>query len=185
MAKDKGKKTSTTEDEFGKPSDAPAGGDGWKLTDARDCLVLFKPLREEQKPAFGKAGKEGEKQDVIIADAVVLTNKKGKPLAEPEEHDEAWIFQKFIQGSLRGYIGDRLVLGVVRNTETTTKATSASGGFYWELEDATPEQVEIAKAYRASLDPFAQKKGAKVKDKKAKDFPEPEPKKKDKKKGKK
>lgn len=161
MAKDKSKKTeSTGAEEFGKPSEAAAGGDGWKLTDAKNRLLLFKPLREETKPAFGKAGKEGQTQEIIVADVVVLTDKKGRPLDEPDEHDEVWIFQGFIKGALRGYIGEQLVLGVLRNTEDTTKA-QVNGGFYWELEDATEEQTQIARDYRASLDVFSQKPKAK------------------------
>lgn len=190
MAKDKSKKKDTSE-EFAKPSEATSGGEGFKITDAKNRLVLIKPLREEEKKAFGKAGENGEKSPVIIADIVVLTDKKGKPLKEAEEHEDVWIFQRFIQGSIREHIGERLVLGTVRNTEDTTKARSSSGGYYWELEDAGDDEYEIAKAYRASLDPFSQKKGGKSKDKaadekpskkgkKSKAAPEPEPKKKDK-----
>lgn len=191
MAKDKSKKkdTSSSEEEFAKPSEATGGGDGWKLTDAKNRLLLFKPLREETKPAYGKAGKNGETQQVIVSDVVVLTNKKGKALAEPEEHDEVWIFQGYVKGSLRSNIGERLVLGVLRNTEDTTGAKSEAGGYYYELEDASPEQIAIATAYRKSLDVFSQKKGAKkskpadekpAKGKKSKPAPEPEKKSKDK-----
>lgn len=175
MAKDKSKKNKATgDDEFAKPSEA-SSGEGWKLTEeARDRLVLFTPLREQQ---IDDKFNPGQKKDIIVADVVVLTDKKGRPLAEPEEHSEVFIFQGYIQGALRGSIGERMVLGVVRNTETTTKARSNAGGFYWELEDADEDQVQIAKDYRASLDPFSQKKNGKkadadekpVKDKKSKD----------------
>ncbi len=47
MAKDKSKKKggkpAVDNDEFGKPSDAPAGGDGWKFAtdDEADALALL------------------------------------------------------------------------------------------------------------------------------------------------
>ena len=165
MAKDKSKKKGgklADDEEFGRPSDAPAGGDGWKLAsdDTRGKLMLFTPLREEKVPAFGKAGKEGEKQDVVVADVVVLNEKKPE---KSEEHEEVYVFQRYVQGALRGYIGERRVLGRLVNTEDTSGAKSASGGYYWELEDADSDDIKVARAYLESLDPFAQKGGKKGK----------------------
>lgn len=193
MAKDKSKKKSI-DDGFAKPSEAPAGGDGWKLTEGgKDRLLLITPLREEEQKAFGKAGENGEKTKIIVADVVVIDEKDP---AKSEEHDEVWIFQRYIQGALRGYIGERRVLGRLRNTEDTTKAKSASGGYYWELEDATEKDTKKAVAYMEALnDPFRKtggddddepKKGKKSKadkpaaepekkSKKGKAEPEPEP----------
>lgn len=198
MAKDKSKNKggAAASDDFGKPSEAPAGGDGWKLTDAKDRLLLFTPLREEEKPAFDKkAAAKGLTQEIIVADVVVIDEKNPE---KSEEHENVWIFQRYIQGSLRGFINDRKVLGRLRNTEDTTRATSASGGYYWELEDATKKDVEKARAYvTAANDPFRKKgkaepakaeKGKKAKAappakaKKGRVAPTPEPKKKSKKK---
>lgn len=164
MAKDKSKKKggkpAADNDEFGKPSDAPAGGDGWKLADddTRGKLMLFTPLREEEVPAYGKAGQNGEKQMIVVADVVVLNEKKPE---KSEEHEEVYVFQRYVQGALRGYIGERRVLGRLQYTEDTTKAKSQSGGYYWELEDADADDIKVARAYLESLDPFAQKGGKK------------------------
>lgn len=176
MAKDKGK-TKNDADEFGKPSEAPSGGDGWKLTDAKDRLLLFTPLREDEVKAFGKKGEAGEKQKIIVADVVVIDEKRPE---KSEEHDEAWIFQAYVQGSLRGFIGDRYVLGRLRNTEDTSGAKSASGGYYWELEDATAKDVEKARAYLAEVtNPLGKTKAGKSSEAKGgkKSKPAPEPKK--------
>ena len=149
MAKDKSKMS----DEFAKPSEAPAGGDGFKLTEeGRDRLLLITPLREDEVPAYGKAGKNGEKQRIIVADVVVINEKRPE---KSEEHSNVWIFPAYVQGALRGYIGERRVLGRLRNTEDTTGETSEAGGYYWVLEDATEEDVEAATAYREALvNPF-------------------------------
>lgn len=166
MAKDKSKKKGgkpADNDEFGKPSDAPAGGDGWKLAsdDTRGKLMLFTPLREEEVPAFGKAGQNGEKQMIVVADVVVLNEKKPE---KSEEHEEVYVFQRYVQGALRGYIGERRVLGRLQNTEDTSGAKSQGGGYYWELEDADADDIKIARAYLESLDPFAQKSAKKGRD---------------------
>ena len=195
MAKDKSKKKA--DDTFYTPDDAPAGGgDEFTLVkDARDELVLITPLREESKPAFGQAGKNGETQQVIICDVAVINTKKP---AKSEVHKAVWIFQRFIQGSIRHAIGTGRVAGRVRNTEDTTKARSSSGGYYWELENPSKKDVEAVHAYFAAANnPFAvqgtesdeddePKKGKKEKgEKKSKPAPEPEPEKKKAKKSKK
>lgn len=147
MSKNKSK--SIENDDFAKPSDAPAGGDGFKLTEeGRDRLLLITPHREEEVPAYGKAGKNGERQRIIVADVVVIDEKKP---AKSEEHEDVWIFPAYVQGSLRGYIGERRVLGRLRNTEDTSGEKSAAGGYYWVLEDATKKDVEKATAYREAL----------------------------------
>lgn len=156
MAKKDKTKTAATvaDDTFAAPSQAPAGGEGWKLTDDanRGKLMIFTPLREETKPAFGKAGERGETQQIIVADVVVVNEKKPE---KSEEHSEVWVFQGYIKGALRGYIGQRKVLGRLQNTEDTTGAASEYGKPYWELEDASAEDVQVAKAYLDSIDPFA------------------------------
>lgn len=154
MAKDKSKKIA--DDDYAKPSEAPAGGDGFKLTvDGRDRLLLITPLREEEVPAYGKAGKNGEKQRIIVADIVVIDEKNP---AKSEEHSNVWVFPAYVQGGLRGYIGERRVLARLRNTEDTTGETSEAGGYYWVLEDATKKDVEKATAYREALtNPFGKK----------------------------
>lgn len=196
MSKNKSK--SIENDDFAKPSDAPAGGDGFKLTEeGRDRLLLITPHREEEVPAYGKAGKNGERQRIIVADVVVIDEKNP---AKSEEHEDVWIFPAYVQGSLRGYIGERRVLGRLRNTEDTSGERSAAGGYYWVLEDATKKDVEKATAYREALNnpikgglpkgkkaaPAKADKKSKAeppaKGKKAKAAPAPEPKSKGKKK---
>lgn len=157
MAKDKSKKAdkTTASDDFAKPSEAPSGGDGWNLTDDdnRGALLLITPLRTEKV-----ATKEWGEKEVVVADVVVLDEKKP---AKSVEHEEVFIFSGYLKGALRGYIGERRVLGRLQNTEDTSKKKDR-GNYYWELEDADADDVEVARAYLASLDPFAQK-GAKGK----------------------
>ena len=69
-----------------------------------------------------------------------------------------FVFSGYVKGALRGYIGERRVLGRLTNTEDTSKKRDR-GNYYWELEDADADDVEVARAYLASLDPFAQKGG--------------------------
>lgn len=162
MAKDKSKSKggSAADEEFGNPSEAPAGGDGFEFTkEGRNKLILFTPLREEERPAFDKkAAAKGVTQPVIICDLIVIDEKDPSMSVE---HENVWIFQRYVQGSLRGFIDVRKVLGRLRNTEDTSKATSASGGYYWELEDASKKDIEKARAAVAALnDPFRSKKKA-------------------------
>lgn len=184
MAKDKSKK-STADDDFARPSDAPAGGDGWTLTsdENRGKLMLFTPLREiEVEDKFSKV--PGATKKVIVADVVVLNEKKPE---KSEEHDEVYVFSGYLKGALRGYIGERRVLGRLRNTEDTTEKKDR-GNYYWELEDASKGDVEIARSYMAAAnDPLRSTKAEKPakKDKGGKAKPAPEPEKKAKKKSKK
>lgn len=152
MAKDKGKKAdkATTSDDFAKPSEAPAGGDGWKFADdANDGkLFLITPLRsEEHADTFSKNG--GTKEH-IVADIVALNEKKPE---KSEEHEDAWIFGGWLMGAVRGFIGERRVLGRLAKVADKKSAT----GYVWKLEDADADDIEIARAYLASLDPFTKK----------------------------
>ena len=161
MAKDKskGKSKGNGGDDFAKPSEAPSGGDGWSLTDDdnRVALLLITPLRSER--IDDKFSKEpGATKEIIVADVVVLNEKKPE---KSEEHENVYVFSGYVKGALRGYIGERRVLGRLVNTEDTSKKKDR-GNYYWELEDADADDVEVARAYLASLDPFAQK-GAKGK----------------------
>lgn len=168
MAKDKGKKaqkSTSTDDTFGRPSDAPSGGDGWQLTsdDNRGKLMIFTPLRQtEVDDKFSK--EPGATKSVVVADVVVLNEKKPE---KSEEHTDVFVFSGYLKGALRGYIGERKVLGRLQNTEDTT-GEKDRGNYYWVLEDADADEVAIAKAYLDSLDPFAAKgkKGAKANDEK-------------------
>ena len=159
MAKDKSKSKGNGGDEFAKPSEAPSGGDGWSLTDDdnRGALLLITPLRSERiDDKFSKEA--GATKEIIVADVVVLNEKKPE---KSEEHENVYVFSGYVKGALRGYIGERRVLGRLVNTEDTGK-NKDRGNYYWELEDADADDVEVARAYLASLDPFAQK-GAKGK----------------------
>lgn len=178
MAKDKSKKSNASDD-FAKPSEAPAGGDGWKFADDDNDgdLFLITPLRKETVDTT----EYGEKE-VIVADIVKINEKKP---AKSEEHEEVYVFGAWLQGSLRAFIGERRVLGRLDKA-----ADKKSGrGYVWKLEDADDDDIELAREYLASLDPFATKKGKgdddekpAKKGKKSKPEPEPEPKKKSKKK---
>ena len=193
MAKDKSKKAdkSTASDDFAKPSEAPAGGDGWNLTsdENRGALLLITPLRTEKVATKFS----DEPKEVIVVDVVVLNEKKP---SKSEEHENVFVFSGYVKGALRGYIGERCVLGRLTNTEDTSKKRDR-GNYYWELEDADADDVAVARAYLEALNnPLAKiskdekpaKKGGKAepakaeKGKKSKPAPEPEPKKKSKKK---
>ena len=185
MAKDKSKKTG--DNEFAKPSEAPAGGDGFTLTsdETRGALLLITPLRTERiEDKFSK--EPGATKEIIVADVVVLNEKNP---AKSEEHEEVYVFSGYLKGALRGYIGERRVLGRLTNTEDTSKKKDR-GNYYWELEDADADDVAVARAYLEALNnPLAKiskggkaaKKGGKAepakaeKGKKSKPAPEPEP----------
>lgn len=166
MAKDKGTKpTKETkpakgDDEFAKPSEAPAtGGDGWKFEagDNLGKLFLIMPLREDEiDDKFSK--QPGAVKGIIIADIVELNEKQP---AKSELHEDAYVFGGWVKGSLRGYIGERKVLGRLG------QGPLDRGNTPWILEDADDDDVAIAKAYLAEADPFKAGSGDKVKPGKA------------------
>jgi len=166
MAKDKGKKDKAAKssggDGFKKPSEAKGGG-GWKLADDANVgkLLVMTPLREEEVNTEDYGTKK-----VIVADIVVLNEKKPE---KSEEHKEVFVFGAWLMGSLREYIGtDERVLGrLVKSTEGKDGKTGK--GYVWKFADADDDDVDTARAYYASLNPFGGKK--------AKDEPEPESKK--------
>lgn len=172
MAKDKGKKKSTSNDEFAKPSEAPAGGDSWKFAadDNDGELFLITPLRKDTV----NTEDYGEKE-VIVADIVHINTKKPE---KSEEHEEVFVFGAWLQGAIRHAIGEQRVLGRLDKA-----ADKKSGrGYVWKLEDADDEDIEKAREYLASLDPFKVKGKSEpeAKGKKSKKDAEPEPKKKSK-----
>jgi hypothetical protein len=164
MAKDKSKKADTkpakggasNDDDFAKPSEAPAGGDGWKLADQANIgkLMLFTPLRTDS--VHVARGKKGEDVDVIVADVDVLNEKKPE---KSEEHEEVFVFGKWVQGALRGFIGERKVLGRLEQDAGKSQGDRPA----WVLEDADADDIKVARAYLDQLDPFkgAGKKKAK------------------------
>lgn len=148
MAKDKGKKNdakvskkdkSVNNDEFAKPSDAPAGGDSWRLEKDEHLgdLFLITPLRTQVVKGF-----EDQETEIIVCNVVHLDEKKPE---KSEEHDEVWIWARWIQGSLRGYIGEQRVLGRLAQDKSKAKGKNAA----WVLEDADDEDIDVARAYRA------------------------------------
>lgn len=187
MAKDKSKKKDLAEG-FAKPSDAPAGGDGWALTsdENRGKLMLITPLRIDH--VDDKFSKEpGAVKEIVVADIVVIDEKHPE---RSEEHDEVFVFQGYLKGALKGYIGEARVLARLRNTEDTSKKKDR-GNYYWEFEDASKKDIALATEYMAAAnDPLRVKKSAPkkaadekpAKGKKSKAAAEPEPKKKGKKK---
>ena len=154
MAKDKSTK-SKGGDDFAKPSDAPAtGGDGFKAESEDNVgkLFLITPLRVDSvsTDSYGDA-------EVIVADVVVIDKKRPE---KSEEHEGVYFFGGWTKGSLRGYIGERKVLGILGQDASKTKS-KAKGAFAWVLEDADEDDVAAARAYLDSVDPFAVK-GAKA-----------------------
>lgn len=137
---------------FAKPSEAPGGGDGWKLADEANIgrLLIFTPLRKQTTVVT--RGKKSEDTEVIVADVVVVNEKKPE---KSELHEEVFVFPRWIQGALRGYIGERKVLG-----RLDTDAEKSQGDRpAWVLEDASNADVKIAEAYLKTVDPFDQKPG--------------------------
>lgn len=148
-------------DGFAKPSEAPAtGGDGWKFEteDNLGKLFLITPLREKEiEDKFSK--KPGAVKVIIEADIVEINEKKP---AKSEVHEEVWVFGGYTKGALRGYIGERQVLGRLSQGEEDR------GNIPWTLDDADDDDIEIALAYKATVDPFktgSADKVAKSKDK--------------------
>ncbi|MCU1617759.1 MAG: hypothetical protein JWO98_5299 [Frankiales bacterium] len=148
---------------FAKPSEAPAtGGDGWSLEveDHIGKLFLITPYREEDHPdTFSKT--PGAVKQHIVCDVVEINEKK------PEKsvvHKNIWAYGGWVRGSLRGYIGTDMVLGVLE--QDTDKGQGKNKA--WVLEDADDDQVEAGKAYLASVDPFATPSDDGKKSKKAK-----------------
>ena len=148
-------KKSKAADDFAKPSEAPAsGGDGWKFESDDNVgeLFLITPLRVDSVVGF-----EGKDAEVIVADIVHLNEKKPE---KSEEHADAYVFGGWTKGSLRGYVGERKVLARLERDKAKGRGNNAA----WVLEDGDADDVEVAKAYLASADPFAQK-GSKKKTK--------------------
>jgi hypothetical protein len=149
MGKNKDKKakddtTTTASAGFAKPSEG--GGDNWKIGTDENVgkLFLFTPLREEQV----KTEAYGEKP-AIISDVVEINIDDP---GESEEHSEVYIFQGYLRGSLKSFIGQRKVLGRLAKKKDAKYGTPS-----WQLEDASGVDIEAATAYLASIDPFAAK----------------------------
>lgn len=174
MAKDKGKKKGKAEevepkkkgkskgggDEFAKPSDAPnTGGDGWKFEAEENVgkLFLITPLREEDFKSD-----DYDPTKIIVCTIVELNEKKPE---KSELHEDVYVFGGWVKGALRGYIGERKVLGRLGQDASKTKS-KAKGAFAWVLEDADDDDITIAKAYLDSVDPFEQSGGKSKKSKK-------------------
>lgn len=172
MAKDKGKKIDAA-DGFAKPSEAPAGGEGWALAndDNLGKLFLITPLRAEM---IDDKYHPGERKEIIVADVVEINEKKAE---KSEEHSDVWIFQGYLKGALRGYIGERRVLGRLG------KGAIDRGNEPWILEDASKKDEAAAVAYLETLDPLSLTKARKAAaDEKPAKKSKAEPKKKSKKK---
>lgn len=141
----KAKKSKAT-DEFAVPSEVDSGGgDSWVWTkEAVDELCLVYP----------KASKDvddkfhpGQMQEIIVADIVVLNEKKPE---KSERHNDVWVFQGWLKGALRASIGKAKVLGRLEQGKTADR-----GNFPWLLSDPTEADKDVARAYLASVDPLA------------------------------
>ena len=158
MGKDKGDKKAKDagfSDDFGKPSEAPAGGEAFRLEHADNVgkLFLITPLRSEETKAFGKAGEKGERQEIIVADVVEIDKKNPD---KSVEHAGVWLFGGWVKGAVRGFIGQRRVLAILEREESKDSGT----GYIWKLADASDKDIDAARAYLASIDPFAVKPDA-------------------------
>lgn len=153
MAKDKSKNKGGS-DEFARPSDAPATGDGWKVEDDENVgeLLLVTPLRSEKVTGF-----ENKEVEVIVADVVVLNEKKPE---KSVEHEEVFFFGGWTKGALRGFIGERRVLGRLEKDKSKGRGKNAA----WVLEDADDDDIAVARAYLETVDPFKQKGASKSDD---------------------
>lgn len=147
---------------YGAPSEATGGGgDGWKLADTDNVgkLLLITPLREDMQTV--KRGKKSEDVKVIVSDIVVLNEKKPE---KSELHEEVFVFGKWVQGSIRSYIGEQMVLG--RLDQDIEKGQGDRPA--WVLLDADADDEKVADAYLASVKPTFAKKADKGKAKKGK-----------------
>lgn len=135
-------------DDFGKPSEAPAG-EGWNLTEeAEGELLLVTPLREDEVNTSW-----GDKK-IIVAEVVVLNEKKPE---KSELHEDVYVFGGYLRGALRGFIGEKRVVGRLVKGEPKKKGENAP----WLLEDATEAELDVARAYLASIDPLSSGKKSK------------------------
>lgn len=155
-ADSKGKAKGGGNDDFAKPSDAPStGGDGFKFEtdDNVGSLFLITPLRTQSVTTekYGEA-------EVVVCDIVELNEKKP---AKSELHEEVFVFGGWTKGALRGYIGERKVLGRLGQDAAKSKSKTPA----WVLEDADEDDIEVAKEYLANVDPFKNGSADKVKSK--------------------
>lgn len=146
MGKNKDKKSkaadTTVDQGFAKPSEASGGGDSWKIGEEENVgkLFLFTPLREEQV----KTQAYGEKP-AIVADVVELNEKN---VSESELHSDVYIFQGYLRGSLKSFVGKRKVLG-----RLTKKKDPKYGTPSWQLDDASNADIELAQSYVKFTEP--------------------------------
>lgn len=149
MGKNKDKKSKAADTSidqgFAKPSEASGGGDGWKLGEEDNIgkLFLFTPLREEtvETKAYGA-------KPAIVADVVELDESDA---SASELHSDVYIFQGYLRGSLKSFVGKRKVLGRLVKKKDPKYGTPS-----WQLDDASNADVELAQAYLKSIDPFEQ-----------------------------
>lgn len=145
MAKDKGKKKDDDkksakggDDGFGKPSEAPAGGDAWRLEDEDNLGKLFLITPLLVKP--DAKGFEDKIQEVIVADIVELNEKKPE---KSEEHTSVWVWGGWTRGALRGFVGTSRVLARLEQDKSKGRGKNAA----WVLEDASKADEKVARAY--------------------------------------
>lgn len=125
----------------------PSAGGSFVAADLVGQLLLISPtgMSEEINTTNGPA-------TPLIANIVVLSNKKGKALAEPEEIEDALVFQKVLVSTLKGSINKNRVLGRLIADEKRKKPGQSAP---YVLEVATDADKVIARAFLKSKDPFA------------------------------
>jgi hypothetical protein len=132
-------------------NDPFARGSGGKITDYKDRLILFTPIRhvDNIQTKFGVT-------DAIDADMVVLDGPDGY-----EEVDGVRIFQGVLIRQLRGCIGNTRKPMFLGRLQTVANKKDPTGlRPTWIIGDATDEDAVAAREYLASLksrdnDPFS------------------------------
>lgn len=122
---------------FMKPSEAPAGGDGWKFSVEENIGALFviEPLEElEIEDKF----KPGQMRKVINSNITEIDLED--PENDSETHEEVWVFPAWIMGAIRSSIGGGMVLGRLEQDSEKGQGKNAA----WVIEDPDEEDQEAA-----------------------------------------
>lgn len=110
----------------------PSGGITWE--DHNGKLLIVEPLALESdiQTAFGLS-------DAVRANVYVLTGPN-----EAEEFPDCLIFPKLLQGQTRGQVGKKVVGRLGQGVKKPGQNAP------WVISEATPEDIEKAKAYLAN-----------------------------------
>jgi hypothetical protein len=117
--------------------EAPAeGGDKLEMEKVNGCTLLIFP-----KSTGTKKTKFSDEKEYVRADVVILTNRKGEPLAQPVQKNGVFLWGGWVVGSTRDMIG-RTVLCRVKQGEDDSK-----GNPPWLLDKFTESDAKLATDY--------------------------------------